>query len=120
MTPPLTRVERRHVDLYEDWCAATGVQPYPASWDTLATFLAASAGAPSTERARAAAIRAAHRAAGLSGPTPRAPSDAMASPRPAVDHLVRALPQWGWPAALFARRDALLLTLWAGTHFSRQ
>lgn len=26
--------------------------------------------------------------------------------------LLRALPQWGWPAALFARRDALLLTLW--------
>ena len=59
------------VEIFTDWCAATGHVPFPASPQTIGNFLEAQAigRAPSTVRRRVYSIRKAHRLLGLIDPT---------------------------------------------------
>lgn len=105
--------------LWADWCAAVNEQTLPASPAVLARFIAANPAAPRTQRRRVAVINGAHRRAGHRPPgiaehVREAIDTARATRRchltdVAVEVAVH-LPD-GWPAALFARRDALLLVL---------
>src|ERR1700722_14964473 len=58
--------------IFKAWCNAKGVSSLPAQPETVAAFLAAEAGAgvkPSTLKRRVAAIRYAHKLAGIETPT---------------------------------------------------
>ncbi|GAA1095723.1 recombinase [Tsukamurella spumae] len=105
--------------LWADWCAAVGEPVLPAPPAVLARFIAANPAATRTQRRRVAVINGAHRRAGHRPPgiaeTVREAIDTARTAR--RHHLVDLaadvathLPE-GWPAALFARRDALLLVL---------
>lgn len=66
------RAYRSDFAIFAAWCRARGLEPLPASTDTVAAFLAAQANAgakASTIGRRAAAIRYAHRLAGHEPPT---------------------------------------------------
>jgi len=107
-------------NLFTDWCDATGHTPLPAAPLTLARFLTAHPAAAGTQRRRVGVINAAHR---RSGHQPPGQSQTV---RDAIDHrqaqrrrqrahtaaeAISRLPENGWPTALFARRDAMLLVL---------
>lgn len=114
-------------ELFEDWCAAAGHVAMPATWDTVAEFLAETQGAPSTITRRLGAIRARHERARreLVGaparqpvPTPwRTPGepidrDELDGPRwLSLRETLHQLPVYGWPHAVTARRDAVVLAL---------
>lgn len=115
-------VERdRHTwSLFEDWCAALDQPAVPASPQSLAWFLQAHPAATGTQRRRIAVIDAAHYRRNLPPPgraeTVRTALDVARAERlhDLVVHLgsaVAQLPEFGWPTALFARRDALMLVL---------
>jgi hypothetical protein len=115
-------VERdRHTwSLFEDWCAALDQPAVPASPESLAWFLQAHPAATGTQRRRIAVIDAAHYRRNLPPPgraeTVRTALDVARAERlhDLVVHLgsaVAQLPEFGWPTALFARRDALMLVL---------
>ena len=105
--------------LWSDWCTAVDEPVLPAPPAVLARFIAANPAATRTQRRRVAVINGAHRRAG------HRPPGIAETVREAIDtartvrrhHLVDLaadvathLPD-GWPATLFARRDALLLVL---------
>ncbi len=107
-------------NLYEDWCVAVDRDPLPAGPDTLAAFLAAHPAAQGTQRRRVSVVNAVHRVAGHEEPgraeAVRRAIDGRRAERLAerADTAARAiarLPDSGWPTLLFARRDAMLLTL---------
>lgn len=106
--------------LFADWCAALNYPELPAESAVLAQFLAAHPATASTQRRRIAVINAAHRRTGHPEPghaeTIRGLVDsrralAMKRRAAAVATAIGALPEQGWPAATFARRDALMLVL---------
>lgn len=106
--------------LFEDWCTAHDHPALPAAPQSLAGFLRDHPAAPATQRRRIAVIDAAHHRHALLPPgraeTVRAGLDAARTARlhelaALLGGIVVRLPESGWPAALFARRDALILTL---------
>lgn len=108
--------------LFADWCAARNLPAMPATPLVLAQFLGDNPAAAGTQRRRVGAINAAHRRAGCRPPghletvrmlldTRRAGMRRARSV--AVAHAIGRMPETGWPTALFASRDALLLALWA-------
>ncbi len=109
-------------NLFSDWCAAMGDIPLPASPLTLARFLLAHPAAANTHRRRVGVINAMHRNQGFAPPgeaeTVRDLIDARRQNRRRsracnAAAAICQLPQKGWPTALFARRDAMLLVLTA-------
>lgn len=106
--------------LFVDWCGALGHVALPADSMVLAGFIAANPAAGATQRRRVGAINAMHRRAGYRPPghaeTIRELLDERRATRmrlrvaTAADAIER-LPAAGWPTALFARRDAVLLAL---------
>lgn len=112
--------DRRTWSLFEDWCTAHDEPALAAAPDSLARFLRAHPAAPTTQRRRIAVIDAAHHRHALPPPgraeTVRAALDAARTARlrelaAAIGGIIARLPESGWPSALFARRDALILTL---------
>ena len=113
-------VRDRHTwSLFEDWCAAHDHPALPASPESLAQFLRAHPAAQATQRRRIAVINAAHCRTVLPPPgrgeTVRAALDAARAARlvdlaALIGGIIARLPESGWPSALFARRDALILT----------
>ncbi|MGU3438144.1 hypothetical protein ACNHUS_34690 [Actinomycetes bacterium M1A6_2h] len=106
--------------LFVDWCAAADVCALPASSVVLAQFLDEHPASDAVQRRRVAAVDRRHRDAGVAAP------GAVTSVRVALDRvradrvarraeldgvLAVALPWWGSSAALFGRRDAVLLLL---------
>ena len=106
--------------LFTDWCMAAGRSPLPADPITLAEFLAAHPAADPTQRRRVGTVNAAHRRAGHPAPgRSQAVRDLLDARAPWRRHrkalaaaaAIAMLPETGWPTALFARRDAMILTL---------
>lgn len=108
--------------LFADWCAAVDAVSLPASPETVAAFLDDNPAGVEASLRRVAAINRVHRDA--SEPEPgtvtairlrldQARSQRVARRRTAVAAVVPTLPTSGWPAGLFGRRDALILTLCA-------
>ena len=111
----------RHTwSLFADWCTAHDQSALPVSPELFVRFLRANPAAPATQRRRIAVIDAVHRDRALPPPgrgqSVRAALDALRAARlrdtaTRIGGIVTRLPGTGWPAALFARRDALVLTL---------
>ena len=107
---------RAHWRLFTEWCTAFDTTALPASPVTIARFLEFEPGAArATLRRRVAAINAAHR---ITGHTPPGTVTAVRAVLSARDRdaetarrVISRLPVSGWPAGLFGRRDALILTL---------
>lgn len=120
-TDSLLSARDRHTwTLFEDWCTAHDMSALPATPQTLASFLGAHPAANTTQRRRVAVIGAAHDRYALPSPsrseTVRAAFDTARTERLSgfasrLGNIVAHLPVSGWPAALFARRDALILVL---------
>ena len=106
--------------LFTDWCAAHDQSSLPASPELLARFLSAHPTGTVTQRRRISVIDTAHHRYGFPAPgrsdniraaldaTRRARLDNLAA---RTGEVISRLPETGWPAALFARRDAMILTL---------
>ncbi len=116
----IPRRDRHTWSLFEDWCTAHGEPPLAASPESLARFLYAHPAAPTTQRRRIAVIDSAHHRHLLPPPgraeTVRAALDGARTSRlqevaAVIGGIIARLPEYGWPSALFARRDALILTL---------
>lgn len=112
--------DRSTWSLFEDWCAAHDAPALPAAPQSLGRFLREHPAAATTQRRRIAVIDAAHHRHALPPPgraeTVRAAVDATRAARlrrlaTRVGSTIARLPDTGWPSALFARRDALILTL---------
>jgi len=107
---------RRDWTLFADWCGAFNLQTLPASPVTVSRFLDFEPHlAPTTLRRRVTAINAVHIGAGLTAPGTVTAIRVLLSNRDrhterAAD-IIATLPTSGWPAAMFGRRDALILTL---------
>lgn len=106
--------------LFADWCTAHEQSSLPATPELLARFLHAHPAATATQQRRIAVIGAVHRRYALTSPgrsdAVRAAVDSARSARVGelaarLGAVIARLPDTGWPAALFARRDALILTL---------
>ncbi|MDZ7931235.1 MAG: recombinase [Rhodococcus sp. (in: high G+C Gram-positive bacteria)] len=120
-TDSLLSARDRHTwTLFEDWCTAHDLCALPATPQTLAFFLGAHPAANTTHRRRVAVIGAAHDRHSLTSPARgeavRAAIDTARTERmhelaSRLGAIVAQLPASGWPAALFARRDALILVL---------
>lgn len=107
---------RAHWRLFTEWCTAFDTTPLPASPVTVARFLDFESGAArGTLRRRVAAINAAHRITGHTPPGTVTAVRALLSARDrdveTARQVISRLPVSGWPAGLFGRRDALILTL---------
>jgi hypothetical protein len=107
-------------NLFADWCLAEGEQPLPAAPLTLARFLTAHPAASGTQRRRVGVINAVHRRGGYVPPgDAEAVRDLLDLNRRerrrrrarAAAASISRLPENGWPTALFARRDAMMLVL---------
>jgi hypothetical protein len=107
-------------DLFADWCAAVGEQALPAEPMTLARFLADNPAGAGTQRRRVGIVNAIHRRGGHPQPgnseTVRELLDSSRREnrkRRALEAaaVIIQLPETGWPTALFARRDAMILVL---------
>ena len=106
--------------LFVDWCAAAGLEALPASPITLSEFLAENAAGDAVQRRRVSAINRAHLDAGQPVPG-RVTSIRIALDSACHDRRIRragqyqgiaaGLPTSGSTAALFGRRDAVLLVL---------
>ncbi|MDJ0016551.1 recombinase [Rhodococcus erythropolis] len=106
--------------LFTDWCAAHDQPVLPASSELLARFLAAHPASTATQRRRISVIDTVHHRYGFPAPgrseniraaldtTRRARLDDLAA---RAGEVIARLPETGWPAGLFARRDAMILTL---------
>ncbi|WP_028478813.1 hypothetical protein [Nocardia sp. CNY236] len=130
--PDLSGLPDRYLPAWEafaDWCIARELCYMPAQPDVIVAYLKANHRQPATQRARVAAINAAHRHYGhpkpgraeavreLCNPTRAA---RRARTQTAVDTVLAELPTHGWTRGLFGRRDAALLTLAAaGLSFPR-
>ncbi len=106
--------------LFRDWCAAHDRPSLPATLVLLAGFLSAHPAGTTTQRRRISVIDTVHRRHGFLAPgrsaNIRAALDATHKAR--LDDLahragevISRLPETGWPAGLFARRDTMILTL---------
>ncbi|WP_072713721.1 hypothetical protein [Rhodococcus rhodnii] len=105
---------------YTDWCTAIESAPIPASPHTLATFLDEHPASVATQRRRVSVVNTAHTAAGHRPPG-RTPEIRMyvndsrarriAVLRSAVAARLDGLDDTGWPRALFAYRDRMVLVL---------
>ncbi len=114
--------------LFVDWCAAADVDALPASPITLAEFLAENPAGDAVQLRRVSAINRAHLDAGLPAPG-RVTSIRIALDSARSDRTIRrgtqyqviaaGLPTSGSTAALFGRRDAVLLLL-AGVGLSHR
>lgn len=112
--------------LFVDWCAAADTSPLPASPITLAQFLDENPAGDAVQLRRVSAINRAHLDAGHPAPG-RVTSMRLALDSARADRTIRRaaqyraiaaeLPTEGSTAALFGRRDAVLLLL-AGTGLS--
>lgn len=112
--------ERHTWRLFTDWCTAHDRPSLPASPQLLARFLSAHPAGTATQRRRISVINAAHHRHGFPPPgrsdsiraalnaTRRARLDNLAA---RTGEVISRLPETGWPAGLFARRDAMILTL---------
>jgi len=109
-------------DRFADWCAANRVASLPAAPATVLAYLEAEQPGGRTAARRAAAIRAAHEAAGLPDPcggpaaawVRRRRSGAAAAEGEGNEQLGRLagrLPAAGWPGGLPGRRDRLAFLL---------
>ncbi|WP_206031026.1 hypothetical protein [Rhodococcus sp. B10] len=106
--------------LFADWCAAADTSPLPASPITLAQFLDENPAGDTVQLRRASAINRAHLDAGHPAPG-RVTSMRLALDSARADRTIRRaaqyqalaaeLPTEGSTAALFGRRDAVLLLL---------
>ncbi|OZC42693.1 hypothetical protein CH289_27265 [Rhodococcus sp. RS1C4] len=106
--------------LFVDWCAAADTSPLPASPITLAQFLDENPAGDTVQLRRVSAINRAHLDAGHPAPG-RITSMRLALDSARADRTIRraaqyqaiaaALPTSGSTAALFGRRDAVLLLL---------
>ncbi|MBY4128161.1 hypothetical protein HQO83_07150 [Rhodococcus fascians] len=106
--------------LFADWCAASDTAPLPASPITLAEFLDENPAGDAAQLRRVSAINHAHLDAGHPAPG-RVTSLRLALDSARADRTIRraaqyqsiaaALPTEGSTAALFGRRDAVLLLL---------
>lgn len=112
--------DRHTWSIFEDWCAALDQPVLPTSPESLAWFLRAHPAAPGTQRRRIAVIDAAHYRHDLPPPgraeTVRAALDVARAERlhdltTLIGGIIGRLPESGWPTALFARRDTLMLVL---------
>lgn len=112
--------ERAVWQLFCDWCAASGRAPLPTDPLTLAQFVAATPASQATQRRRVGVVNAIHARAGL--PTPGRGEvvrqliydrrrGRLRERAIAAAGAITRLPDEGWPTALFASRDALLLVL---------
>ncbi|MDJ0361028.1 recombinase [Rhodococcus sp. H29-C3] len=119
-TSMLPQRDRHTWTLFEDWCTAHDLSALPATPQTLALFLGAHPAANTTHRRRVAVVGAAHDRYGLTSPARseavRAALDIARTERvhelaSKLGNIVAQLPTSGWPAALFGRRDALILVL---------
>ena len=106
--------------MFEDWCTALEYSALPATPDILARFFDAHPAAVATQRRRITVIDAVHHRTGLPAPgrseTVRGAIDIERAERlrelaARLGRIIARLPVSGWPAALFARRDALILVL---------
>lgn len=106
--------------LFSDWCAAVDENPLPAAPLTLARFLAANPAGDGTQRRRVGLINAAHRENGFDPPGRADAVRELLDERRRRWRRARAagaaaaialLPETGWPTAVFARRDAMILSL---------
>ncbi|CAJ1505391.1 recombinase [[Mycobacterium] burgundiense] len=106
--------------LFTDWCTALGHRALPAGPAVLAQFIAANPAAQGTQRRRVGVVNAVHRRCGHPEPgraeTVRQLIDARRGAKAqmrgtAAAEAISRLPETGWPTALFARRDAILLAL---------
>ncbi|OZD85347.1 hypothetical protein CH260_04870 [Rhodococcus sp. 05-2256-B2] len=114
--------------LFADWCAAADVEPLPASPITLAEFLAENPAGDEAQLRRVSAINRVHLDAGQPAPG-RVTSIRIALDSARSDRTIRraaqyqiiaaGLPTSGSTAALFGRRDAVLLML-AGAGLSHK
>ena len=106
--------------LFADWCAAADTSPLPASPVTLSEFLDENPAGDAVQLRRVSAINRAHLDAGHPAPG-RATSMRLALDSARSDRIIRraaqyhaiaaALPTEASTAALFGRRDAVLLLL---------
>lgn len=106
--------------LFADWCAAADVEALPASPITLAEFLAENPGGAAVQLRRVSAINRAHLDAGQPAPG-RVTSIRIALDSARSDRMIQRAEQYqviaaglttsGSTAALFGRRDAVLLVL---------
>jgi hypothetical protein len=112
--------DRHTWSLFEDWCTAHDEPPLAASPESLARFLHAHPAASTTQRRRIAVIDAAHSRHLLPPPgraeAVRAALDVARTARlhelaAVIGGIIARLPESGWPSALFARRDALVLVV---------
>ena len=106
--------------LFTDWCAAHDLPVLPASPELLARFLSAHPAGTATQRRRISVIDTVHHRHGFPAPgrsdnirtaldaTRRAHLDNLAA---RAGEVISRLPETGWPSGLFARRDAMILTL---------
>ncbi|MYV32013.1 recombinase [Rhodococcus sp. DSM 6344] len=106
--------------LFADWCAAHDQLSLPASSELLARFLSAHLAGTATQRRRISVIDTVHHRHGFPAPgrsediraaldeTRRARRGDLAA---RAGEVISRLPETGWPAGLFARRDAMILTL---------
>ena len=106
--------------LFADWCSAVDENPLPAAPLTLARFLAANPAGDGTQRRRVGLINAAHRDNGFDPPGRADAVRELLDDRRrrwrrgrsvATAGAIALLPQTGWPTAVFARRDAMILAL---------
>ncbi|MGU3432614.1 hypothetical protein ACNHUS_06310 [Actinomycetes bacterium M1A6_2h] len=106
--------------LFVDWCAAAEVSALPASSVVLAEFLGENPASDAVQRRWVAAINRRHRDAGFPAPgavtSMRLALDRARADRVALQSiqdlaLAAGLPWSGSSAALFGRRDAVLLLL---------
>jgi hypothetical protein len=106
--------------LFVDWCDALGCSALPTDPMVLARFIAANPASVATQRRRLSVVNAVHRRTGHQQPgraeTIRELLDARRATRRQRYTVLAAtaierLPAKGWPTALFARRDAMLLVL---------
>lgn len=112
--------ERHTWMLFDDWCTAHHQPALPTSPELLARFLSAHPAGAATQRRRISVINSAHRRHGFPAPgrseSIRAALDATRRARLAdvaarAGEVITRLPETGWPEGLFARRDAMILTL---------
>ncbi|MET8317497.1 recombinase [Rhodococcus erythropolis] len=106
--------------LFTDWCAAHDRPALPTPPELLARFLSAHPAGVATQRRRISVVNSVHHRHGFPPPglsdnirtaldaTRMARLDELAA---RAGEVIIRLPGTGWPAALFARRDALILTL---------
>ena len=106
--------------LFTDWCAAHDQPALPTSPELLAGFLSAHPAGTATQRRRISVIDTVHHRHGFPAPgrsdNIRAALDTTRRARRSdlaarAGEAISRLPETGWPAGLFARRDAMILTL---------